>query len=145
MSAAGSADRGVDRRRFLQVTAAAGLAGTALVLEPVEFAAAAAGGEEVREVTGRLEPGAPDWVYLPIDVPPGVREIAVSYSYDRPVPPPGRAGNALDIGIFDECGHALGGPGFRGCRAVSAPSWRSAAPPRRPATCPGPCAPGAGT
>jgi hypothetical protein len=36
--------RGIDRRRFLTVTAAAGLAGTAVVLDPVPFASAAPSG-----------------------------------------------------------------------------------------------------
>lgn len=110
---------GVDRRRFLQISAAAGMAGAAVVLDPVPFAGVATvpGGpaEETRVVTGRLEFGAPDWVYLPVDVPRGVREIAVRYSYDRPVPPPGVAGNALDIGVFDASGYQLGNArGFRG-------------------------------
>jgi predicted metal-dependent phosphoesterase TrpH len=72
-------------------------------------------GEETRVLTGRLEPGAPDWVYLPVEVPGGVRELAVRYRYDRPAPPPGVPGNALDIGIFDEHGCQLGNRrGFRG-------------------------------
>jgi hypothetical protein len=123
-------DAGMGRRRFLQITAAAGLAGSAVMLDPVPFAgpAAAVGtdpstgtgtgigtGEETRVVTGRLEPGVPDWVYLPVQLPDGVREIAVVYSYDRPTPPAGVAGNALDIGIFDQNGHQLGNTaGFRG-------------------------------
>jgi len=53
-------------------------------------------------------------VYLPVEVPGGVREIAVSYSYDKPQVPTGVLGNALDIGIFDERGIRLGGRGFRG-------------------------------
>jgi hypothetical protein len=57
-------------------------------------------GEQVRKITGTLDPGVPDWHYLPIDVPRGVREIEVGYSYDRPEAPPGTKGNALDIGIF---------------------------------------------
>lgn len=63
---------------------------------------------EQRTITGTLEPGVTDWVYLPVDVPDGVREIEVVYRYDRPEVPPGTKGNALDIGIF--------GPGesFRG-------------------------------
>ena len=101
--------RGIDRRRFLSVTAAAGLAGTAVVLDPVAFPAAAAGTEETRVVTGRFEVGAPDWVYVPVRVPRGVREIAVRYTYDR------SPGNALDIGIFDQDGYRLGdASGFRG-------------------------------
>jgi hypothetical protein len=122
---------GIGRRRFLAVTAAAGMAGTAAVLDPVSFASASPGPgpgtapeqtrpdqtapDQTRVVTGQLPSGAPDWVYLPVDVPHGVREIAVKYSYDRPTPPPGLAGNALDIGIFDESGIGLGNAaGFRG-------------------------------
>lgn len=118
-------------RRALLVTGAA----AALTLNGVNFAAADGGpaqggahggspsgartgarttGEETRKVTGHLPVGAPDYVYLPVEVPPGVREIAVSYTYDRPTTPPGTAGNACDIGIFDERGTELGGRGFRG-------------------------------
>jgi predicted metal-dependent phosphoesterase TrpH len=53
-------------------------------------------------------------VYVPVRVPRGVRRIAVSYTYDRPQVPAGTPGNALDIGVFDERGTALGGDGFRG-------------------------------
>ncbi|MFH8403450.1 CehA/McbA family metallohydrolase [Streptomyces sp. NPDC018019] len=114
-------------RRALLVTGAA----AALTLNGVSFAAADDGGtardgggpgggrrdglrEDTRKVTGRLPPGAPDYVYLPVEVPDGVREIAVAYTYDRPATPPGTAGNACDIGIFDERGTDLGGRGFRG-------------------------------
>lgn len=109
----------VGRREFLGLMAASG---TAVVLAPVSFphattgaATGAATGDVTRTVTGRFETGAPDWAYLPIEVPAGVREIAVRYSYDRPAPPPGVAGNALDIGIFDQHGYRLGDQrGFRG-------------------------------
>ncbi|MER5444589.1 CehA/McbA family metallohydrolase [Streptomyces sp. NPDC002764] len=63
---------------------------------------------------GTLAPGAPDYVYVRFDVPPGVRELRVSYGYDRPSVPPGAPGNALDIGLFDERGTQRGGEGFRG-------------------------------
>ncbi|MGW1178297.1 CehA/McbA family metallohydrolase [Kitasatospora sp. NPDC002543] len=65
-------------------------------------------------LTGHLPTGAPDFVYLPVDVPEGVRELAVSYRYDKPPVPAGTPGNSCDIGIFDERGTDLGGPGFRG-------------------------------
>ncbi|WP_372500244.1 CehA/McbA family metallohydrolase [Streptomyces panaciradicis] len=71
-------------------------------------------GDEVTTLRGTLAPGAPDYVYVPFDVPPGVRELRVSYSYDRPAVPPGTPGNALDIGLFDERGTRAGGEGFRG-------------------------------
>jgi hypothetical protein len=65
-------------------------------------------------MTGHLETGAADYVYLPVEVPRGVQRIAVRYSYDKPAVPAGTAGNSCDIGVFDERGTALGGPGFRG-------------------------------
>ncbi|MGX1885263.1 CehA/McbA family metallohydrolase [Streptomyces sp. NPDC055287] len=98
-------------RRGLFATGAA----AALTLGGVSFAnAAPPGGEETRTVRGTLPPGSPDYVYLPVEVPRGVREIAVSYTYERTPVPPGTQGNALDIGIFDERGTDLGGRGFRG-------------------------------
>ncbi|AXG79550.1 CehA/McbA family metallohydrolase [Streptomyces paludis] len=116
-------------RRGLLVTGAA----AALTLGPVSFASAAApggggsdgsgtsgasgasgGGDLVRTVRGTLPPGAPDFVHLPVDVPEGIAEIHVAYAYERPAVPAGTLGNALDIGLFDERGTRLGGPGFRG-------------------------------
>jgi hypothetical protein len=112
----------MNRRKVLRLSAGAG-AGAALTLESMTFAQAAddgggerlpSDGEETRTVRGHLPTGAPDWVYLPVEVPRGVREIAVSYTYDKPEVPPGTSGNALDIGMFDERGTRLGGHGFRG-------------------------------
>ena len=130
---------GVDRRRFLRLSAAAGAAGAAVVLDPVLFVGAAAASgpaEETRVVTGRLGAGAPDWVYLPVDVPRGVRELSVRYSYDRPAPPPRAGRQRLDIGIFDAFGYALGdGRGFRGWSGGARDSFtisRSAATPGLP-------------
>ena len=109
------------RRRLLMAAAA----GAALTLAPVSFTRAwaadgapqgsvPAGGEETRVVTGHLETGAADFVYLPVEIPKGVQKIAVQYSYDKPAVPPGTPGNSCDIGIFDQRGTKLGGPGFRG-------------------------------
>jgi hypothetical protein len=97
-------------RRALLVTGAA----AALTLVNVSFAAADGQERETRSVGGTLPPGSPDFVYVPVDVPPGVRELKVSYTYDRPPVPAGTPGNALDIGLFDERGTELGGDGFRG-------------------------------
>jgi hypothetical protein len=89
--------------------------GDSVELKPVTFTAVPDGGQQTRTVSGHLGYGAPDWVYLPIEVPTGVNRISVSYRYDRPTPPAGQAGNALDIGIFDQRGHGLGeAAGFRG-------------------------------
>ncbi|WP_405506028.1 CehA/McbA family metallohydrolase [Streptomyces purpurascens] len=97
-------------RRALFVTGAA----AALTLGSVSFASAADGDQETRTVRGTLPPGSPDFVYVPVEVPAGVREIKVAYTYDRPSVPAGTTGNALDIGVFDDRGTELGGRGFRG-------------------------------
>jgi predicted metal-dependent phosphoesterase TrpH len=99
----------IDRRRLL-AGAAAGV-----LLDPVGFAPAAPGGTAVSTLTGTIAYGAPDWVYIPLEIPAGVNRLTVAYTYDRPVPPAGQNGNALDIGIFDENGYDLGNArGFRG-------------------------------
>ncbi|CAM5592924.1 phosphoesterase [Streptomyces spiroverticillatus] len=89
-------------------------AAAVLTLAPMSFARAEGGGPVTRTVRGTLPPGAPDFVHLPVEVPRGTRELRVSYAYERPPSPPGVPGNALDIGLFDERGTALGGRGFRG-------------------------------
>ncbi|MGW5352116.1 CehA/McbA family metallohydrolase [Streptomyces sp. NPDC004031] len=105
----------MDRRDVLKLSAAAGVAGV-ITLAPVDFAAAdtPGDGDLTRTVTGHLPTGVADFVYLPVEVPRGVRQIAVGYTYDRPAVPAGTLGNACDIGIFDTHGTALGGRGFRG-------------------------------
>lgn len=133
----------MNRRALLKVSAATGAAG-ALTLGTVTFARAADGrGEESRTVTGELPPGAPDFVYLPIEVPRGVREIHVSYRYDKPSVPPGTQGNACDIGIFDERGTELGGRGFRGWSGGFRSEFAISAERATPGYLPGPV--GAGT
>ncbi|MEV5874304.1 CehA/McbA family metallohydrolase [Streptomyces sp. NPDC052101] len=97
-------------RRALFVTGAA----AALTLGSVSFAAADGQGQETRTARGTLPPGSPDFVYVPVEVPDGVQEIKVSYTYDKPSVPVGTMGNALDIGLFDQRGTELGGRGFRG-------------------------------
>ncbi|MFF1756209.1 CehA/McbA family metallohydrolase [Streptomyces sp. NPDC058266] len=106
-------------RRALFVTGAA----TALTLSSVSFASAADGRtpadgtkatKSTQTVKGTLPPGAPDFVYVPVEMPRGVREIHVAYTYTKATVPAGTQNNALDIGVFDERGTALGGQGFRG-------------------------------
>ncbi|MET9297364.1 CehA/McbA family metallohydrolase [Streptomyces sp. NPDC003077] len=134
----------MDRRDILKLTAVAGAAG-ALTLDPVSFADAAhaadrpgEGAEQTRTVRGHLPPGAPDFVYLPIEVGRGVREIAVSYRYDRPTVPEGTVGNACDIGIFDERGTELGGEGFRGWSGGARTEFAISAEKATPGYLPGP-------
>ncbi len=127
---------GLSRRQVLRAAALAG-ATSALTLAPMRFAAAA-DGEQTQVITGHLETGAPDFVYLPVEVPRGVREIAVSYSYDRPPVPPGTPGNALDLGVFDQRGTALRGPGFRGWSGGFRTSFAISASEATPGYLPGP-------
>ncbi|MEY9948850.1 hypothetical protein [Kitasatospora sp. GAS1066B] len=105
------------RRALLRTGLIAGAA-TALTLAPISFAAADApaptSGTDSRTITGHLDTGVADFVHLPVEVPHGVQQIAVSYSYDKPTVPAGVPGNSCDIGIFDERGTELGGAGFRG-------------------------------
>lgn len=105
----------MQRRDMLKFSA--GAAG-AVTLAPMSFAQAADGndtpGTQSRTITGELPTGAPDFVYVPVEVPRGTREISVSYSYDKPEVPDGVPGNALDIGVFDERGTDQPGEGFRG-------------------------------
>jgi hypothetical protein len=140
-----SVSDGIDRRRFLRISAAAGMAGAAVVLDPVLFSgtASAAGATETRVIAGRLEVGAPDWVYLPVDVPRGVRALTVRYSYDRPPAPPGQAGNAVDIGIFDPSGFGLGNAsGFRGWSGGFRDTFTISRAAATPGYLPGPVDPG---
>nr|WP_280698373.1 CehA/McbA family metallohydrolase [Kitasatospora sp. GP82] len=129
------------RRRLLQAGLTAGAA-AAVTLAPATFAAAADGGERTQVVTGHLPTGAADFVHLPVEVPFGVREIAVSYSYDRPAVPPGTPGNSCDIGIFDERGTGLGGPGFRGWSGGFRTSFAISRGSATPGYLPGPIRPG---
>ncbi|WP_201304781.1 CehA/McbA family metallohydrolase [Streptomyces sp. GS7] len=145
----------MERREVLRLSAAAGAAG-AMTLGRVSFAEAApaagrSGGAgrsgdgpamQTRTVSGHLPTGAPDFVYLPVEVPHGVREITVSYHYDKPTVPDGTAGNACDIGIFDERGTGLGGAGFRGWSGGARTEFFLRADDATPGYLPGPVNPG---
>lgn len=93
-------------------------------------------------LTGHLPTGCPDFVYLPLEVPDGVREIAVSYGYDKPPVPAGTPGNSCDIGIFDERGTDLGGDGFRGWSGGFRTEFALARDTATPGYLPGPINPG---
>ncbi|MEU9334039.1 CehA/McbA family metallohydrolase [Streptomyces sp. NPDC048290] len=98
--------------------------------------------QETRTLRGTLPPGSPDYVYLPVEVPPGVRELRVAYRYERPPVPPGTPGNALDIGVFDARGTALGGAGFRGWSGGARSEFFLRADEATPGYVPGPLRPG---
>jgi hypothetical protein len=112
------------------------------MLKPLRFAGAGDGERRTLEATGRFEPGAPDWAYLPVEVPAGVGELAVAYRYDRPEPPPGLAGNALDLGVFDPRGHGPGGAGFRGWSGGARDRFAISRSGATPGYLPGPIYPG---
>jgi len=62
---------------------------------------------------------APDrmrYVHIPFDVPTGVGQLAVRYSYSHRIDsdPLLTGGNTVDIGLFDPRGASTGSPGFRG-------------------------------
>ena len=110
-------------------------AGAASVLLPA-VAFAEQDSEQTKTITGRFEPGAPDWAYLPIVVPRGVREIEIVYRYDKP---PGLPGNALDIGMFGPEGHELGNHrGFRGWSGGARDRFTISASGATPGYLPGP-------
>jgi hypothetical protein len=129
-------------RRALFVTGAA----AALTLGSVSFShgpeAEAASNQETKTVRGTLPTGSPDFVYVPVEVPSGVREIKVAYTYDKPSVPAGTAGNALDIGIFDEHGTELGGRGFRGWSGGARTEFFIRGDDATPGYIPGPIRPG---
>ena len=93
---------------------------------------------ERRRFQGVIRPGGPDWLLVPVEVPPGVGELAVRYGYDRPATPPGVPGNALDIGIFDE----RGASGFRGWSGGARDGFAISGSGATPGYLPGPVNPG---
>lgn len=131
------------RRALLRGAAAAG--GAALVLSPVQIASADTGGSgstRSKTITGHLDPGAADWVYLPVDVPDGVQRLDVSYTYSKPTEPAGTVTNSCDIGVFDQRGTALGSDGFRGWSGGFRTSFSIAADQATPGYLPGPVSAG---
>ena len=141
----GTAERGgapLSRRGFLATATVAGAAG-AVTLAPVRFACAATGGAHTQTIGGHFDVGVPDFVYVPVEVPAGVAQIDVSYSYNRPTVPAGVPGNALDIGIFDERGTTLGKrAGFRGWSGGFRTSFSISNSDATPGYLPGPVNPG---
>lgn len=129
----------MDRRQLL---AAGALAGTAVVLDPMRLRATG-DSQLTATLSGQIPYGAPDWIYIPVPVPAGVNRISVAYSYDKPTPPPGYDGNALDIGVFDSSGYQLGpAAGFRGWSGGFRSSFTISNSDATPGYLPGPVQPG---
>ncbi len=93
-------------------------------------------------LTGHLDPGAPDLVYLPVEVPDGVRQIEARYRYERPGVPDGTQGNACDLGVFDARGTGPGGAGFRGWSGGARDRFAISSSAATPGYLPGPVLPG---
>jgi predicted metal-dependent phosphoesterase TrpH len=120
-------------------------AGAAVNLLPgIAFAEAAPGvSQQTRTVTGTFPPDIPDWYYLPVEVPSGVSQIDVVYSYDKPPVPAGVRGNACDIGMFGPEGFELGNQrGFRGWSGGFRDRFSISAAEATPGYIPGPITPG---
>src|SRR5262244_3361799 len=91
----------VSRRNLLLVSSALAAGAAVSMLPGVAFAAPESGnGTQTKTVPGPFPPDTPDWFYLPVEVPHGVSQIDVSYTYYKPDGPAGIRGNALDIGMF---------------------------------------------
>lgn len=132
-------------RRHLLRAGGAVAAGAAMGLLPgVAFGAPTPGTtQQTKTVTGTFAPDIPDWYYLPLEVPEGVNQIDVVYSYDRPAVPPGTRGNACDIGMFGPEGHQLGNErGFRGWSGGFRDRFSISASDATPGYLPGPIEPG---
>ena len=128
----------VSRRTLLGAT---GLVTTAALANPV---LAADGRTRTTTYSGTFTGvGTPDWHYLPVEVPAGVREIEVSYAYEKADTGLGFSANVIDIGIFDPSGHDLGdAAGFRGWSGGARDSFRISATRATPGYLAGPITPG---
>ncbi len=93
-------------------------------------------------LSGTLGRDADDWVYVPVDVPPGVARIDVEYRYDRSDVEPGELANACDLGVFDERGTAVDGSGFRGWSGGARTGFFISGSDATPGYLPGPLNPG---
>jgi hypothetical protein len=134
----------VSRRNLLLAGGALAAGAATIVLPGMAFADPGTGtGQQTKTVTGTFAPDTPDWFYLPVEVPHGVNQIDVSYSYDRPAVPPGIRGNACDIGMFGPEGVQLGNRrGFRGWSGGFRTSFSISASGATPGYIPGPITPG---
>jgi predicted metal-dependent phosphoesterase TrpH len=129
----------LDRRALLIAGAGTVASAPLLVFEP-----AAAGTRTKKVFRGHFsEKTAEDWHYLDLQVPRGVREIRVAYSYPDPVPGPAYSKNVIDIGIFDPSGIGVGNAkGFRGWSGGARTSFRISRTSATPGYLPGPITPG---
>ena len=55
-------------------------------------------------IEGRVRPGDPDWVYVPVELPPAVARLTVRCRYDRAL-------GVIDLGLFGPGGRFRGWSG----------------------------------
>ncbi|MGB0191573.1 MAG: phosphoesterase, partial [Nocardioides sp.] len=122
----------------------AGSTGVVTTAAVARFEPAAAGQSRSETFTGTFTGvGTPDWHYLPVEVPRGVREIEVSYAYEKTDTGLGFSANVIDIGIFDPSGHDLGAAsGFRGWSGGARDRFRISRRRATPGYLAGPITPG---
>jgi len=130
----------LDRRTLLLAGAGTVALAPLMSFEP----ASAAQRSQTKVFRGHFrDPNGPDWVYLPVQVPKGVREIEVSYDYKPQDTGVGISYNVVDIGIFDPSGTALGdAAGFRGWSGGARRSFRISRTSATPGYLAGPITPG---
>ena len=137
--------RALDRRALLLSGAGVATYAATAGLSP----AAAAARRRTREPAVHTFSGhfdgatTPDWHYLPVRVPRGVREIHVAYSYAKTDTGAGFSLNVIDIGMFDPSGHDLGNAaGFRGWSGGARQEFRIGRGSATPGYLAGPMTPG---
>ncbi|GEP33925.1 phosphoesterase [Nocardioides szechwanensis] len=130
---------GPDRRSLLLAGA-----GVATYAAAQGVAPAAAGTTRTLRFGGRFTgANTPDWHYLPVRVPRGVRAIEIAYDYESTNTGAGFSLNVIDIGIFDPSGHGLGDAhGFRGWSGGARKKFRISPSGATPGYLAGPITPG---
>ncbi|HYO89369.1 MAG TPA: CehA/McbA family metallohydrolase, partial [Candidatus Limnocylindrales bacterium] len=96
-------------------------------------------------LTGTLTPDQTlTYVHLPFEVPEGIGQIDVAYSYDAAISsdPTLAGGNTIDIGIFDPRGIEFLNAGFRGWSGSARTAFSVGTETATPGYMPGPIFPG---
>ncbi|WP_372729507.1 CehA/McbA family metallohydrolase, partial [Nocardioides sp.] len=135
---------GLDRRSLLLSGAGVTTYAAAATFEPASAGPGRIKKSRTHTFTGHFDGvNTPDWHYLPVKLPRGVREIEVSYAHESRNTGAGFSLNVIDIGIFDPSGHELGdAAGFRGWSGGARQEFRISRTRATPGYLPGPMTPG---
>ena len=136
--------RALDRRALLLSGAGVATYAAAASFEPASAKPGATRKPRSHTFTGHFDGmNTPDWHYLPVEVPRGVRRIEVSYDYESTNTGAGFSLNVIDIGMFDPSGHDLGdADGFRGWSGGARKEFRISRSSATPGYLAGPMTPG---